>query len=141
MRISTKGRYGLAVMIKLGEKRNSFIAISTLSSELGLSKIYLEQVLSLLKNGGLVSSSKGPQGGYMLTSYTLTVKDILIVLEPALFETVEAASGDSLMNQIVVNRIFDPAQMKVCEVFANITLESLVSEVLERRMETPMFYI
>ncbi len=141
MRISTKGRYGLAVMMKLGEKSNSYTAISTLSNELGLSKIYLEQVLSLLKSGGLVTSLKGPQGGYCLASYTLTVKDILSVLEPALFETVDATSGDPLINRIVAKRVYDSVQIKVGEAFAAVTLESLVSEVLDRRIETPMFYI
>ncbi len=51
MRLSTKGKYGLAAMIYLGEKENSPdpVTIAIISGELNISKIYLEQIFSLLK--------------------------------------------------------------------------------------------
>jgi len=51
MRISTKGRYGLAAMIALAKHSSTeSISIASISKELGLSKLYLEQVIAVLKN-------------------------------------------------------------------------------------------
>lgn len=141
MRISTKGRYGLAVMVKLSENRATIVPISALSNELGLSKIYLEQVLHLLKSGGLVSSIKGPQGGYSLTSDRLTIKEILTVLEPQLFERVEDCCDDTAINHILTSSVFLEAQTRLDNFLESVTLASLVSDVVDRRLETPMFYI
>ena len=57
-------------------------------SEAGVSKIYLEQVFSLLKRDGLVNSIKGAQGGYQLSrpAEEISVYDILSVAELSMFE-------------------------------------------------------
>lgn len=141
MRISTKGRYGLAVMVSLAEKKGMIVSIATLSGELGLSKIYLEQVLSLLKAGNLVSSLKGPQGGYSLSKTNFNIKEILSVLEPSLFETTETSCGDAALNAVLNNLVYGPLQMRLDNSLESLTLESLVAQTAERRLETPMFYI
>ena len=66
VRISTKGRYGLAAMIYLGQhaQSNSHIPLIQLADALGISKIYLEQVFSLLKRAELVRSTKGTPVSY-----------------------------------------------------------------------------
>lgn len=140
MRISTKGRYGLAVMVKLGEQPTNWVSISTLSQELGLSKIYLEQVLSLLKNGDLVQSTKGPQGGYRISGSTMNVFDILHVLEPALFEHETSVGSNLDLQHILVDTVFGPMQASLDETLKSITLESLVA-ISRNRREEPMFYI
>jgi len=141
MRISTKGRYGLAVMIKLAENDVQFISIATLSNELGLSKIYLEQVLTLLKAGNLVTSLKGPQGGYMLSRDNLNIKEILSVLEPSLFEATDASCADNTLNHVLSELVYDPIQQGLDTLLEGLMLQSLTSHVAERRQETPMFYI
>ena len=69
MKISAKGRYGLAAMTCLARNfaSGSPITIISISEKLGISKIYLEQVFSLLKRAQLVNSIKGSQGGYQLS--------------------------------------------------------------------------
>jgi Rrf2 family transcriptional regulator, cysteine metabolism repressor len=141
MRISTKGRYGLAVMVKLAEKNERIVSIATLSGELGLSKIYLEQVLALLKAGNLVSSLKGPQGGYALSRPNLNIKEILMVLEPALFEIIETSGDDAILNHVLADQVYGPIQSRLDMMLESLTLESIVSYVLDQRLETPMFYI
>jgi len=140
MRISTKGRYGLAVMVKLGEEPTQSIPISRLSQDLGLSKIYLEQVLSLLKNGNLVQSTKGPQGGYRISSVQTTVYDLLSVLEPALFEQESSVGSNIDLQHILIEHVFNPMQSTLDETLKTSTLESLVS-ISRQKSEEPMFYI
>ena len=56
MRISAKGRYALASVIHMAQQHHSgeSVTLISISERLGISKIYLEQVFSLLKRGELV---------------------------------------------------------------------------------------
>ncbi len=89
MRISAKGRYAIAATIYLAKRyaNDEYITVISISEELDISKIYLEQVFSLLKQGEIVTSVKGSQGGYKLTRHPnqITVCDILSPIEAALF--------------------------------------------------------
>lgn len=67
MKISTKGRYALRLMIDLamyeGEEP---VRIKDIAERQGISIKYLEQIVAVLNRGGLVKSVRGPQGGYRL---------------------------------------------------------------------------
>ncbi len=93
MRISAKGRYALAAMVHMAQNYagGEHIAVVSISESLDISKIYLEQVFSLLKRGGIVTSVKGAQGGYQLARmpHQITVSDILKAVELSLFEPAE----------------------------------------------------
>jgi Rrf2 family protein len=93
MRISSKGRYGLASMISIAQlgSGGEAVTVISVSEKLGISKIYLEQVFSLLKRSKLVTSIKGAQGGYQLskTPDKITAYDILHAVEVSLFEKTE----------------------------------------------------
>ena len=88
MKISAKGRYGLAAMIVLARsyESSSPVTIISISEHLGISKIYLEQVFSLLKRSKLVNSIKGSQGGYQLSRHPreITAYEILSSIEISL---------------------------------------------------------
>ncbi len=68
MKISTKGRYGLRVMLDLAENGNgNFVSLTDISNRQDISLKYLESIISSLKNAGLVESTRGKSGGYRLT--------------------------------------------------------------------------
>lgn len=68
MKISTKGRYGLTVMIELAKRYcDKPISLKSIANSQNLSEHYLEQIISLLRNAGLVKSIRGAYGGYILT--------------------------------------------------------------------------
>ena len=96
MRISAKGRYGLAAMAYLAHSYNNGapVTIIRISEKLGISKIYLEQVFSLLKRAGLVHSLKGSQGGYQLSRRPgeISAYDILSAIELGLLEVPDKAA-------------------------------------------------
>jgi len=115
LRISTKGRYALAAMTLMAQKADSeeIFPVLKISEALGVSKIYLEQVFSLLKRDGLVNSIKGAQGGYQLSrpAEEISVYDILSVAELSMFEKTEesvkekAPDIESAMSELVFVRI------------------------------------
>lgn len=69
MKISTKGRYALRLMldIALNEKNGNPVRIKDIAHRQELSGKYLEQIISVLNKAGFVKSIRGPQGGYLLT--------------------------------------------------------------------------
>ena len=67
LKISTKGRYALRLMIYIAANSNGKpVSIKDVAKNEDISDKYLEQIISILNSGGLVRSVRGPQGGYLL---------------------------------------------------------------------------
>lgn len=84
MKISTKGRYALRLMIDLAQHdRNTCIALKDIAERQNISMKYMEQITSLLCKAGFLKSIRGAQGGYTLAreSNTYTIGSILRVTE------------------------------------------------------------
>lgn len=84
MKISTKGRYALRMLLELAiHKDEGFIALKEIAERQGISKKYLEQIVPLLSKSGLLKINRGYQGGYMLarTPDKYTVGEILRITE------------------------------------------------------------
>ena len=68
MIISTRGRYALRVMIDLAENgRGEYIPMQTMAERQGISLKYLERILPVLTQNGIVEGIQGKGGGYRLT--------------------------------------------------------------------------
>ena len=84
MKISTKGRYALRMLIDLAEHRDEvFIALKDIAKRQNISKKYLEQIVPLLNGAGMLQTNRGYQGGYRLARKPseYTVAEILKVTE------------------------------------------------------------
>ncbi|MGE6488336.1 cysteine metabolism transcriptional regulator CymR [Paenisporosarcina sp. NPDC076898] len=84
MRISTKGRYGLTIMIELAKQFGEGpVPLRQIAADNDLSEAYLEQLVSPLRNSGLVKSVRGAHGGYMLSKppHLISAGDVIRVLE------------------------------------------------------------
>ena len=148
MRISAKGRYALAAMIHLAARYDNGenVTVIGISERLGTSKIYLEQIFSLLKRGGLLNSVKGAQGGYRLARVPrqITAADILSAVEISLFEATKDTVSDNApeIDAAIRATVFDVLDKKISDTLESITLESLVSASEEHADDDKMmFYI
>jgi len=84
MKISTKGRYALRMMVDLAQHSNEgFISLKDIAERQGISKKYLEQIVPLLNKSGVLRTNRGYQGGYMLAQppEKYTVGNILRITE------------------------------------------------------------
>ena len=82
--LSTKGVYGLSAMYQLFlAKTDKPMQIKDISLKAEIPQNYLEQLLILLRQAGLVKSIRGAYGGYVLakSAQDISIKDILIALE------------------------------------------------------------
>ncbi len=67
MKISTKGRYALRVMIDLAlNSKDRFVSLNEISKRQNISNKYLEQIISLLNKAGYLETARGNMGGYKL---------------------------------------------------------------------------
>lgn len=119
MKISTKGRYALRMLVDLAEHKDcGFIALKDIAQRQNISKKYLEQIIPILNKSDILRTTRGSQGGYMLAKSPdkYTVGDILRLTEGSLspvansdLDPIEAErSGDSItlpiwqgLNQVI----------------------------------------
>jgi Rrf2 family transcriptional regulator, cysteine metabolism repressor len=148
MRISSKGRYGLAAMISMAQNyaNDECITIISISEKLGISKIYLEQVFSLLKRAELVIAAKGAQGGYKLSKspQTINADQVLRALEQSLFEkTDESVAKQANDIELIMQKfVFSEIDDAIASSLKKITLYDLVGEVEKQKQSSGfMFYI
>ena len=87
MMISTKGRYALLVLTDLAQHENQGnISLKAIAERQNVSMKYLEMIVSLLREGGLVTSCRGKEGGYQLArpSSDIRVSEIIRATEGSL---------------------------------------------------------
>ena len=87
MRISTKGRYALRLMIDLAEQPSgAIISLKAISARQGISVKYLEMIVKMLNRAGYVKSYRGKAGGYSLVAApeTCTAGAIIMAVEGSL---------------------------------------------------------
>ncbi len=132
MKISTKGRYALRVMLELAlYNTGEPVALKDVAERQGLSEKYLEQIISLLNRGGLVRSVRGAKGGYALVGKPedYTVGKILRVTEGDL-SVVECLSGGAppcdRYDNCVTIRVWEKLNEAISSVIDNTTLADLM---------------
>ncbi len=84
MKISTKGRYAMRMLLDLAEHQNcGFIALKDIAKRQHISKKYLEQIIPIFNNSGILKTTRGAQGGYQLAKSPekYTVGEILRLTE------------------------------------------------------------
>jgi len=84
LKVSTKGRYALRMLLDLAEHKNDgFISLKEIAERQNISKQYLEQIVSLLNTSNILRTNRGKQGGYMLAKEPseCTIREILRITE------------------------------------------------------------
>lgn len=84
MRLSTKGRYAVMAMVDLAKHGDGDpVALSEIAVRQEISLSYLEQLFAKLRRAGLVSSVRGPGGGYVLsrTAEETRLADIILAVD------------------------------------------------------------
>lgn len=128
MKISTKGRYALVLMLDLAVyDTGEPVRLKDVARRQQMSEKYLEQIISVLNKGGLVRSIRGPQGGYMLRKppEQYTVGMILRLTEGNL-APVTYDDSDSLMRESVTSRIWERLEHAINDIVDGISLKDLV---------------
>ena len=138
MKISTRGRYALRMMLDLAVNNNGEpIRLKDISKRQGISDKYLEQIISILNKAGFVRSIRGPQGGYMLNREPkeYTVGMILRLTEGSLAPVAcrDYEPNDcERRNECVTLILWEKLNDAIKSVVDNITLQDLVQWQMEK---------
>lgn len=132
MKISTKGRYALRLLLDLAVYNTGEpISLKDVARRQQISEKYLEQIISLLNKAGFVRSIRGAQGGYMLSKVPseYTVGMILRLTEGSL-APVSCVGEDSIECErrqgCVTVRVWEQMNDAINQVIDHITLADLV---------------
>ncbi len=132
MKISTKGRYALRLMLDIAINGSvNPVPLKDTAERQSISVKYLEQIISSLVRGGLVSSIRGPQGGYRLIKAPseYTVGMILRQVEGSLVPVAcleDGVEGCSRQIECVTLRIWKELDQAIRGVVDKYTLEDLM---------------
>ncbi len=144
MKISTKGRYGLRALVDMAAHMSGGpIPLAVIADRQKISLNYLEQVFGQLRKSGLVKSTKGPSGGYMLgrEPERITVKEILEVLEgPFSITDAEEMEAQDAVRKAIRRLVWDEIDRQVNCYLGKRTLAQLVREYESLQKDGEIMY-
>lgn len=132
MKISTKGRYSLRMLLDLAiNQNNGYIALKDIAERQNISKKYLEQIVPLLNKSGLLRANRGYQGGYMLSkpAAQYTVGEVLRLTEGSLapIACLEHESNDCpSASECMTLPIWEGLYKVITDYLDNITLQDII---------------
>lgn len=135
MKLSTKGRYGMRAMLDIALHDNEgYVPLRSIAKRQNISESYLEQLIADLRKSGLVSSTRGSQGGYRLSKSmdSITVGEILRTLEGSLAPVdcviEENPAFCKRFGDCVTRLLWERIRDSINNVIDNITLKDLVDQ-------------
>ena len=137
MRISTKGRYALRMLLYLAEHPDDgFISLKEVAERQEISKKYLEQIIPVFNKTDLLRTNRGAQGGYMLSRSPaqITVGEILRLTEGSLspVSCVEDPASCSRSADCMTLPVWQGLSRVIDEYLDSITLQDLLEQQHER---------
>ncbi len=133
MRLSTKGRFAVTAMIDVAlREKLGPVPLSDIATRQQISLSYLEQMFSKLRHQGLVTSTRGPGGGYTLghRADAITVADIIGAVED---ETIQQTSTESVSASTdMAQDLWDTMNAKMLDFMKSVSLRSLVLDQLAK---------
>lgn len=132
MRISSKGRYAVRVLIDLANHQSDYVSITGISERQGISVKYLEKIMHILIKGKLVNSLMGSNGGYRLSkpANKCTIAEILTLTGDAPNLAPCQNSGKTCPHAIACSTIgyWDTLQKIIFENLNNVTLQDIIDK-------------
>lgn len=137
MRISTRARYGLRLMLSLARNfKNGYIYLKDIASQEEVSEKYLSLIVIPLRKAGLLLSSRGANGGYSLAKApsSINLKEIIEPLEGDL-NVIDCVKGEDICKKsksCSSQDIWMLLGAKIADFLAEITLEDLLKMQKEK---------
>jgi Rrf2 family iron-sulfur cluster assembly transcriptional regulator len=132
MRLTTKGRYAVTAMIDLTlHAQDKPASLADISARQSISLSYLEQLFSKLRQSGLVTSVRGPGGGYHLAipSDQIFVAQIINAVNESLDTTSCRGKGDCQGGEIcLTHSLWQELSVQIHEFLNGISLADLVAK-------------
>lgn len=145
MKVSTKGRYGLRLMLDLAlHFGEGPVLLKDIAARQGISEKYLWHLSAVLKNAGLITSARGARGGYALARppAQINLREIVSLLEGplCLVECVENSSYCRRSGSCAARDVWHEVSLKILGTLGTITLEKIAEEQ-RKKSKVPAYAI
>ena len=135
MKISTKGRYALSLVLDIAlQPSNAPVTLKDISKRQSISLKYLEQIMPSLTTAGIIRSVRGPKGGYYLNkdANQISVGSILRLTEGSLapVDWVVHDSNEPEVKDPITVLVWDKLYQAICDVVDNVTIQDLKNQTL-----------
>lgn len=138
MRLTTKGRFAVTAMIDLAlRQQGGPVTLAGISERQNISLSYLEQLFGKLRRHKLVSSVRGPGGGYCLAQAidSITVADIILAVDEPL-DTTQCGGRENCHadeRRCMTHDLWTNLNRKMFEYLESVSLDSLVQHYNARQ--------
>ncbi|MDH5357113.1 MAG: Rrf2 family transcriptional regulator [Gammaproteobacteria bacterium] len=137
MRLTTKGRYAVTAMLDLSLNYGlGSITLADISDRQGISLSYLEQLFARLRKQGLVSSTRGPGGGYRLSrpADEITAMDVISAVDEKVDSTACEGRADCHGGEpCLSHELWQSLSEQIQNYLAGITLAQVVRDYQSKR--------
>ncbi|CAI8154438.1 MAG: HTH-type transcriptional regulator IscR [Pseudidiomarina mangrovi] len=132
MRLTSKGRYAVTAMLDVAlHTARGPVSLADISERQGISLSYLEQLFARLRKHGLVSSVRGPGGGYRLglEAHAISVSAVIRAVDESIDATRCGGKGDCHGGtQCLTHSLWEGLSDRIEDFLANISLAELVGK-------------
>ncbi len=144
MKLSTKSRYGARAVVEIAlHYLNGPVKRKDIVKNQEISDSYLENILIALKNGGIITTIRGANGGYMLSRppSELNLFEVVKILEGSLspVECLDNPSSCKRVNFCSTRVVWKKLKEAKEDVLKNVTIQDLIN--IEKKMDTPHYSI
>ncbi len=133
MKISSKGRYAVRVLVDIASSNKSYVSLSEIAERQNISVKYLEQIVSNLTKAKLLESQMGSQGGYRLVKKPeeYNIAEILSVTNdlPQIAPCQKSSSECPHNKECSTKGCWENLNKIICDYLQNVSLQNLIDKI------------
>lgn len=137
MKLSTKARYAVSAIIDLAIHQDGAVSLKDIAHRQAISLAYLEQLFCKLKNSGVVSSQRGPGGGYVLAknSHEISLYQIITAVDENIDQTQCGGSMNCNNDKpCTTHHVWTGLNQIIDDYMKNISIKDVISNNLSQKL-------
>jgi Rrf2 family protein len=143
--LSSRLEYALVALLEIAarQEQGKPLKVNEIAASQALPERYLDQIFTLLKRHGILSSQRGMKGGYLLAKemWQITLLDVVVAIEGGGDRKKVDPAVPSTLEKTTIVQTFEDIKDAVNEVLISYTLQDLVKTLEVQRQSSPMYYI
>jgi Rrf2 family protein len=145
MELSSRLEYALVALLEIANHQalGKPLKVNEIAASQSLPERYLDQIFTLLKRHGIISSQRGVKGGYLLAKelWQITLLDVVIAIEGGGNQKKVDPTTPLTLEKTVIVQTFEGIKDSVNNILINYTLQDLAKILETQRQNSPMYYI
>jgi Rrf2 family protein len=143
--LSSRLEYALVALLEIAnhQAQGKPLKVNEIAASQSLPERYLDQIFTLLKRQGIISSQRGMKGGYLLAKelWQITLLDVVVAIEGGGNQKKVNPTTPNTPEKTVIVQTFEGIKDSVNEILMNYTLQDLAKTLETQRQHSSMYYI